>query len=321
MAGELDALEKDGVLKRKAEEEACRDVCMPVKKPRLGDMGVELKRLNENGEKKRQKDKVVEKENEKGRYAGTKPELRDAMQVVDTLMRSATETEAQNVTLEAMLLKNEADYIKNTDDMFDEWLAYNEVKRIQVNRIHQDHATEIKSCNAKIVALEKDVKGSRARLDKEKQKIKIRDERLTQVKSYWAQEQEVIERKLREIEERMVDLDGLSQLNHDTDESKDEESDDEKSGFEVEAEEAKEVQKPEPQTAKEQAMEAPMGEEVKGSIEPKSVDGKEVNHLNEDEDEEEEGPIVVSRQRTAKLRSSARTKPVQDVDLEEEAGN
>lgn len=151
--------------------------------------------------------------------------------------------------------------------------------------------------------------------------MKIRDERLTQVKSYWAQEQEVIERKLREIEERMVDLDGLSQLNHDTDESKDEESDDEKSGFEVEAEEAKEVQKPEPQTAKEQAMEAPMGEEVKGSIEPKSVDGKEVNHLNEDEDEEEEGPIVVSRQRTAKLRSSARTKPVQDVDLEEEAGN
>ena len=54
----------------------------------------------------------------KERYLGTKPELRDAMQVVDTLMKSATEAENQSIMLEDMLLKNEARYIKDTDDMF-----------------------------------------------------------------------------------------------------------------------------------------------------------------------------------------------------------
>ena len=239
MAWELDALKKGAASKRKAEEEAGKHACMPVKKPRLSNMGTELKRMKENIKNKRQKDKATDKENE--RYAGAKTEIRDALQVVDTLMKCATETENQNATLEAMLLNNEAQYIKDTDDMFDEWLAYNDVKRKEVNRIHDDHALEIKSRDGKIEALETETKGSRARLDREKHKVRVRDERLARVKSRWVQQQDQIDGKLRQIERLAVDLDELSELNYETDESEDETSD-----FEAEAEKPDEETKKEP---------------------------------------------------------------------------
>ncbi|CAD6593800.1 MAG: hypothetical protein ASARMPREDX12_007675 [Alectoria sarmentosa] len=328
MAGELDALRKGAAVKRKAEEEAGRNACMPVKKPRLGKMSIELKAMKEKAEKKRQRDKTTDMEKE--RYAGAKPDFRDAMQVVDTLMRSATETQNQNAMLETLLLKNEIRYIKDTDDMFDEWLAYNQTKRMEVDRIHQDHAIEIKSRSAKIEALETEAKGLKARLDKEKQKVRVRDERLARVKSRWTQEQDLMDRKVREMQDMAVDIDELPELSYDADESEDDEE--EEADFEVEPEkaeeevkevkEAKEVQKQEPRTPNEQEMtgltkqglKEPMDKESKKSIERqkvKSVDPRELVQLDEDEDEEDEGPV--SSQRKAKLRSLIRSKATQSV--------
>lgn len=305
MAGELDSVKKGATVKRKFDQEAGRTACMPVKKPRLSSMSAELKRMKEAVEKKRQKDKVADKEKE--RYAGAKSELRDAVQVVDTLMRSATETENQNATLEAMLLENEARYVKDTDDMFDEWLAYNELKRTEVDRIHEDHAIEIKDRDAKIEALETEARGFRARLDKEKKKVRVRPERLAQVKSRWVQEQNLMERKLREIEEMAVDLDELSELNYENDESDDEGSEFEAAPEEAEGE-AKIEQKPEPKEAKEQEAKGPTDRELgkssaRGGV--KSVVAKDLIDLDKDEDDEDEGPISSQR----KLRNVVRSRP------------
>ncbi|CAF9938330.1 MAG: hypothetical protein ALECFALPRED_007606 [Alectoria fallacina] len=229
MAGELDALRKGAASKRKAEEEAGRNACMPVKKPRLGNVGTELKLMKERAEKKRQKDKTTDMEKE--RYAGARLELRDAVQVVDTLMRSATEAENQNATLETMLLKSEARHIKDTNDMFDEWLAYNQTKRMEVDRIHQDHAIETKSRDAKIEALKMKAKRFKGRFEKEKQKVRVRDER-------WAQEQDLTDRKIRELQDMAVDIDELPELNYDADESEEEEESE--SDCKVEPEKAEE---------------------------------------------------------------------------------
>lgn len=317
MAAELEVRKRGAALKRKAEEDAGRSACMPVKKPRLGNMGTELKRMKENAEKTRQKDQATDIKKE--RYAGAKPELREAVQVVDTLMRSARDSENQNATLETMLLKNEARYVEDTNGMFDEWLAYNTIKRLEVDRIHEDHAMEIKSRDAKIEALETEAKGSRARLEKEKQKVRTRDERLTQVKSRWAQEQNLMERKLREIEEIACDLDKLSEFDHDSDESEDrvsyneiEPEEPEKEAVEVKeteemkrVKEAKAKQKQESKEPKEPAAKGPTDKELKKSVDQervKSMDPKKYVHLDETEDDEDEGPIVISRQRKAKLK-------------------
>lgn len=313
MAGELAALKAGATLKRKADEEAGRNACVPVKKPRIGNMGAELKKMKESGEKARLKDKAVaEKEKEKERYyAGAKPEIRDAVQIVDTLMRKATETEKQNATLEAMLLKNEARYGKDTDEMFDEWLAYIEVKRVEVDRIHEDHAVEVKERDAKIGVLETETKGFRARLDKAKKRVEVRDERLAQVKSRWVHEQGLVEKKLREMEEMTVDLDELSELNYETDESDDEEAD-----FEAEPEKAegqtKEQQMPEhkevkeAKEAKEPEAKGPTNRELAKSLAReivKSVSATDLINLAEDEDEssEDEGPISSQRKLRSKL--------------------
>lgn len=330
MIGELDALKRGAALKRKAEEEVGRNVCMPVKKPRVGSVGVELKRMRE--EKKRQNDKSVEMEKE--RYSGAKPELRDALQVVDTLMRSATEIERQNAVLEAMLLKNETRYVKNTDDMFDEWLAYNEVKRFEVERIHEDHAVEIKSRDVKIETLEIKAKGYKARLRKEKEKVKVRDERLKQVKSLWSQEQNRIEKKIRKIENAAIDLDELSELNYETEESEDAESDldaepervmmetEEKQKQESEkVAETKEKQKQKQESEKVAETEAeteakatgPTVNETNRSLvereSVKSADPKEIVNLSDEDDDEE----PISSKRKVNLRSSIRAKAAQNV--------
>lgn len=305
MAGELDALKRGAALKRQAEEEAGRNVCVPVKKPRLSSVSTELKRMKETAAKKRQKDKATE--NEKDRYVGAKPELRDAMQVVDTLMRSATETGNQNATLENMLLKNEAQYIKDTDDMFDEWLAYNEVKRMEVGRIHEDHAVEIKSRDAKIEALETEAKGSIARLKKEKQKVRVRDGRLARVKSHWVQERNLMGKKFRELEEIAIDLDELSELNGGIDGPDAEESDSEAEP----EEEGKEEGKREPKEPKEPEAKGSTDRELRKSAvreRMKGMDAKETVNLDEDEDEEDEGGPI-SSQRKGRLRNSIRSRP------------
>ena len=214
MLGELDALKSGAALKRGPGEEVGWNARMPVKKPRLCSMSTELERMKGDAEKKRRKDKITDMEDE--RYSGAKPELRDALQVVDTLMRSATETENHNATLEAMLLKNEAQHIQDADDMFDEWLAYNEVKRTEVNRIHQDHLVEIKSRDATIETLRTEAKRSRARLEK----VRTRDEHSAHAKRRPAQERHPTRRKLRQIQDRAaVLLDELAQLDPDADES------------------------------------------------------------------------------------------------------
>ncbi|KAL9074695.1 MAG: hypothetical protein Q9161_002063 [Pseudevernia consocians] len=312
MAWELDALKKGAASKRKAEEEAGKTACMPVKKPRLSNMGTELKRIKENIKNKRQKDKATDKEKE--RYAGAKTEIRDALQVVDTLLRSAGETENQNATLEAMLLNNEAQYIKDTDDMFDEWLAYNDVKRKEVNRIHDDHAVEIKSRDAKIEALETETKGSRARLDREKHKVRVRDERLARVKSRWVQQQDQIDRKLRQIECLAVDLDELSELNYETDESEDETSD-----FEAEAEKADEETKEEPKQevkeVKEPETTRPANREPREASARdgvKRIDAQDIVNLDEDDYEEEDDGLFSSSPKVT-LRNLVQNRPVKSV--------
>lgn len=247
MARELDALKRSATLKRKAEEEVGRKMCMPAKKPRLGSMSMELKKMKETAEKKHQF-KITEKE----RYTGVKPELQDAMQVVDNLMRTVTETANQNTVLEAMLLENEAQYIKDTDDTYGEWLAYNEVKRLEVDRMLEDYAAEIKTRDAKIASLEAEAKASRVHLEKEKQRAGFREECLAKAKTRWEENQDLIEQKLKEVEEiALVDLDELSEFDEEDDELDDEESDDDgsdndesdndESDFEAEPEEAKKM--------------------------------------------------------------------------------
>ena len=232
MARELDGLKRSADLKRKAQAEAGRRVRMPAKKPRLGSMSMELKKMKETAEKKHQV-KITEKE----RYTGGKPELQDAMQVVDNLMRSVTEIANQNTELEAMLLKNEAQYIKDTDDTYGEWLAYNEVKRLEVDRMLEDHAAEIKTRDTKIASLEAKAKASRAHLEKEKQKMGFREECLAKAKTRWVQKHDLIKRKLKEVEEiAVVNLDELSEFNYEDDELDDDESD-----SEAEPKEAKEI--------------------------------------------------------------------------------
>lgn len=338
MARELNALKRSAALKRKAEEEVGRKLCMPAKKARLGSISMELKKMKETAEKKHQV-KTLEKE----RYTGGKPELQDAMQVVDNLMRTATETANQNTVLEAMLLKNEAQYIKDTDDTYGEWLAYNNVKGLEVVRMLEDHAAEIKTRDAKIASLEVEAKASRARLEKEKQKVGLREECLGKAKTRWVENQDLIEQKLKEVEEiAVVDLDELSEFNYEDDQSDDGESDNDESDFEAEPEgnketmmvEQKEKQKEEPKEAKEvekelkrepiKAQEANVAKvpetkerESLGHGEPgntttretsKSLDIIDVVNLEQEEGDEssDEGPI--SSHQKGKSRNSVRNR-------------
>ena len=315
MVGELDALKEGAAMKRKAEEEAGRDACMPVKKPRLRSMSMEIKKIKEATNKQRQNDKLTEREQE--RFSSAAPELRDAMQVVDTLMRSATETSTQNATLEAMLLQTEAHYVQNTDDMFDEWLAYSELKRKEADRMHQDHAAEIERRDATIAALETDARGSSARLRRERRRVRVRDGRLAGVKRRWVREQELVGERLRDIEEAAVEVDELSEFDCETDESEGEESDCESELEEAKEEarvknekgEAKEALKQERLTPTEQRMRDSMDGKLKRRMAReqrnmereqrcmereriKSMDPKEMIHSDLDEDEDNDSDVA-----------------------------
>ena len=279
MTRELDALEQGAALKRKEDEEASRNVCMPVKKPRLANMGAALKRMKGEGEKKRQAAATAK---DKDRYAGGTAQLRDALSAVDTLMQSATEADNQNAALERMLLQNEALYVQNTDDMFDEWLAYNEIKRKEVARMLETHAAEIRSRDSKISTLEAEARRCRVRLDRAKRKIQSRDARLAQVRKYWAQEQEAMEKKMEEMRGEAVDLDELSDFFVDDD--GDGESTDSDEIADVDGAGAKAEHKQES---------IDIHQEAKGTEQPeleKPVD----KSLDESEDE---GPIIFQRKK------------------------
>lgn len=302
MVAELDASRRSAALKRKAEEEAGRNVCMPVKKPRLGSMAMVLKQMKEAAEKKRRT-----ADTEKERYTGGKSELRNAMHVVDTLMRSATETENQNAALETMLLKNEAQYIKNTDDMFDEWLAYNAVKRTEVDRMLEDHAAEIKMRDTKIGVLNVEGKKAQARLEREKQKSQVRDTRLAQVKRRWVQEQDRMKQRFREIEESALDLDELSELNNYEDDESDDDGEFSDSGAKIgkggeqQAEKKQQPQEPKNEPKKREAILAqeatqpetkrPLDRELSKSIVRETIKSIDLVHLDEEEGESDEGPL------------------------------
>ncbi|KAM0801032.1 hypothetical protein BDR22DRAFT_889039 [Usnea florida] len=332
MVGELEAVRKGAALKREAEEEAGREACVPVKKPRHGSVGAELKKMRESAEQTKKKGDDEKKE----RYLGTKPELRDAMQVVDTLMKSATEAENKNATLEDMLLKNEARYIKDTDDMFDEWLTYNEIKRKEIDRLLEDHAVEISNRNVKIKTLETNTKKLKAHLKREKHKVKKRNECLANAKSRWAQEQEFRAWKFRQIEEMEIDLDALSDFYPEADDSEDEEEsgpkeaeEDTKQWKKQTSEETKPIMKPaaigqantNPNTmpgTTNAIADCPMLSQdncVRTKIEVPAADqevtmssGHESETIEANEvDEDEDADPIPSQKR--KLRSSVRSKP------------
>ena len=132
----------------------------------------------------------------------------------------------------------------------DEWLTYNEVQRKQVVRMLEDHAAEIKSRNVKIEAFETIAKKLRACLEREKQRVQEREERLANAKSRWVQERDLRERKFKEIEDMEIGLDNLSDFYDETEESEDEESgpkeaeEDAKEGKKQTSEETKEAIRP-----------------------------------------------------------------------------
>lgn len=321
MVEELEAVRKGAALKREAEEEAGRNACVPVKKPRHGSVGTELKRMKQSAE---QEKKGVDEEKE--RYLGAKPELRDAMKVVDTLMRSASEAENQNIMLGDMLLKNEARYIKDTDDMFDEWLTYNEVQRKDVFRILEDHAAEIRSRNVKLETFETRAKKLRACLEREKRRVEKRDECLANAKSRWVQERDFREAKNREIEDMEIDLGDLSEFHPEFDESEDEEA-----GPREAEEDSREVKKQTCEETKQATKPAAIGQantslstsmlgttkatadcpllpqdncvRTKSEVPAADIEAKDLINLD---DEEEDGPITSHQKR--RLRSSARGK-------------
>ena len=224
-----------------------------------------------------------------------------------------------------MLLKNEARYIKDTDDMFDEWLTYNEVQRKEVFRILEDHAAEITSRNVKLEAFETRAKKLRACLEREKGRVKKRDECLANAKSRWVQERDFREAKNREIEDMEIDLDNLSGFSDETDESEDEES-----GPKEAEEDSKEGKKQTCEETKQATKAAAIGQantslstsmlgttnatadcpslpqdncvRTKSEVPAAEIEAKDLINLDEDDDEE---PIPSQKWR---LRSSARAK-------------
>ena len=325
MTRELDALKQSAALKRKQDEETGRNVCTPAKKPRLSNMGLALKRMKEASEQKWQAaaNTTAAKQKERHNASGT-PQLRDALSAIDALMQSATETETQNAALERMLLTNEAQYVQNMDDMFDEWLAYNEIKRKEVQCILETHAAAIKDRDTKIGTLEARAKRCKARLERAKRTIKGHEARLVRMKTRWAQEQELMEQKMEEMEGIAIDLDALSEFGDEEEygestdseiaesdeaEAETNEADaqaDEAGANEAEAKSKAEHKQEEPiedpqksKDTKQPELEKPPTdrEQVVGSKDQDPVHVKEIIALDDEDESEDEGPIIFQRKR------------------------
>ena len=136
-------------------------------------------------------------ETEKDRFPVGNPDFRHAMRFFDALMRRATEAQNQNAVLETMVLTNEVQYIKDTDEMFNEWRAYtnelfnkwrtyNQAQRTKAQRIFEVCKARIKIRDTKIETLQ-------AEVERQKQKLKARDAHLATVERRWAQQRVFLE--------------------------------------------------------------------------------------------------------------------------------
>ena len=206
MTAKLDDMDMRAAAKRKAEHEAARNVRMPVKRPRRGSMSAELQKMKEAAEMKGRST-----ETEKDRYPGGDPEFRHAMQIVDAQMRRATEALNQNAALETMVLTNEAQYIKDTDEILNKWRIYNQAQRTKAHGVFE-------LCRAKIETLQAEVERSKSLIERQKQKLKARDARLATAKRCWAQQRMFLERKYGEIQEAARDVEVIQRVAKDIDE-------------------------------------------------------------------------------------------------------
>ena len=196
MTAEIDATTMRAATKRKAEDEAAPNVRMPVKRPRRGSMRAELQKMKEAAEMKRRAT-----ETEQDRYPCEDPELRHALQRVDARMRSATETQNQNAALETMVLRNEAQYIEDMDKMYNEWGAYNKDQETKANRVLEAYDAEIRTRGIRIETLDAEGKRLRSLIERQKQKLGIRDRHLAAAKRRWVQQRAFLEKNYEAIRE------------------------------------------------------------------------------------------------------------------------
>ena len=229
MTAELDAIKTRAAPKREAEYEAVQNVPMPVKRPRCGSMSAELQKMKEAAAMKRRST-----ETEQGCYPSGIPELQHVMQIVDAQMRSATEAQNQNAALETMVLANEAQYIKDMGERFNEWRAYNHAQRteehaqwtevrarwteararwIEARARWTEAHTLSKHCIAtmkthgiKIKTLDAEVKASKTLIEKQSQKLRVRDAHLATTRKRWAQQRAFLETKCKVIQEIARDV-------------------------------------------------------------------------------------------------------------------
>ena len=276
MTNEIDAMKTRAAIKRKAEDEVIPRVRMPVKRPRRSSMSVELQKMKEAAEMKRRST-----ETEKDRYVGGIPELRHAMQIVDAQMRSATEAQNQNAALETMVLTNEDQYIKDMDEMFNEWLAYNQAQRTKAHRLFEVYTAEIKTRGTRIETFEAEVKSSRTLIERQEQKLKNRDAHLAAAKRRWAEQRAFLECKYEAIREIAGDIDEQSRVDFSGSVL-----DDDGSDYGAEAEEDEEDEEDEDKD-EEQAEETGMEEEKDEAEEDEDKDDEEAEKTATEQQAEE----------------------------------
>ena len=265
MAKELDAHKTGTALKRKAEEEADRSVCMPVKKARLGSMKDELRKMREGAEEEKQQQQQRQRR-ESMENGGQSSTIRDAMQHIDTLIRTAADTERQNAALETLLLTHEARCVQDADEIFDQWLAYNRIKKGEMDRVLDGHVAELRGRDARIKLLEADVQGWRGRFWKERRKVRARDGRLERVRGRWVEERKEMDGKVREMREFVMGLEEVSDFDDDVDEDEEEKMDDEDEDADFKTEDEKEDKQQEERTT--QPQQCPRNEAAGPDIPP-----------------------------------------------------
>ena len=306
MTNEVDAMKTRAAIKRKAEDEAVPKVRMPVKRPRRCSMSAELQKMKEAAEMKRRST-----ETEKDRYAGGIPELRHAMQIVDAQMRSATEAQNQNAALETMVLTNEAQYIKDMDEMFNEWLAYNQAQRTKAHRLFELYTAEIKTRGTKIEILEAEVKSSRTFIERQEQKLKNRDAHLAAAKRRWAQQRAFLECKHEAIQEIAGDIDEQSRVDFSGSVL-----DDDGSDYGAEAEEDGEDEDEDEDD--EDAEETGMEEEKDEAEEDEDEDEEDAEETGMEEDEEDKDMDEEEAEETATATEHHTEEPAMDDDNDDE---
>ena len=154
--------------KRKAEFEVPRNVRRPAMRARRGSRCVELAGI-----------KGGSTEMEETHYPDGFPETRHVIQVLDAQIRSAIKAQNQITALETMLLANEAQNIKDIDELFNEWQAYNHAQLTKARVLFKRYSAEIETLKAEAEA-------SRILIEKQKQELRVRDGHLAAAKERWA---------------------------------------------------------------------------------------------------------------------------------------